>query len=232
MEDVLIARKVHIAFVAVPGRGFRVSRCCMARRPSGVAAFERPSMLAAMFITMEPMAGWLAGTSGKRRRSRGLRNRARISTRPAFSARRIMPSHSAQMPRSGRASFMTAVLQASKAAWVVSVNCPESAARVMELRTRPSQIQLSMRATFSHAKGHRRKAILRLCPCWNHPVSPDDSNLQLSLVGRGGNRAGRNDRGCAADRRCAGRRLFSLHADAADRKSCSGHQKSHFKSKD
>ena len=56
-ELVLIARKVHIAFDATPGRGLRVSRSRIARRPSGVAALPRPSMFAAMFISIDPMAG-------------------------------------------------------------------------------------------------------------------------------------------------------------------------------
>ena len=57
MEAVLMARKVHIAFVATPGLRFSVSRSAMARSPSGVAALPRPSMLAAMFMTIEPIAG-------------------------------------------------------------------------------------------------------------------------------------------------------------------------------
>ncbi len=48
-----------------PGRGLSFSRSCMARSPSGVAALPRPSILAAMFISIEPMAGWVGGTSGK-----------------------------------------------------------------------------------------------------------------------------------------------------------------------
>src|SRR6478736_8924908 len=64
MELVLIARKVHIAFEATPGRGLSVSRSFIARMPSGVAALERPRMLAAMFISIEPMAGCSGGTSG------------------------------------------------------------------------------------------------------------------------------------------------------------------------
>src|SRR5947207_2534159 len=76
IEAVLIARKVHIALVATPGRGFNFSRSAMARRPSGVAAFPRPSMLAAIFITMDPIAGWSGGTSGKRRRITGRNTRA------------------------------------------------------------------------------------------------------------------------------------------------------------
>src|SRR5207249_8624142 len=56
-ELVLIARNMHMAFVGVPGRGLSESRSRIARRPSGVAALPRPSMLAAMFSTMEPIAG-------------------------------------------------------------------------------------------------------------------------------------------------------------------------------
>src|SRR5881296_3048773 len=53
IELVLMARQVHIAFVATPGRGFKVSRSFIARIPSGVAAFDRPSMLAARFMRIE-----------------------------------------------------------------------------------------------------------------------------------------------------------------------------------
>ena len=56
-ELVLIAKNVHIALVATPGRGLSVSKSRIARRPSGVAALPSPSMLAAMFISMDPIAG-------------------------------------------------------------------------------------------------------------------------------------------------------------------------------
>ncbi len=56
-ELVLIARKVHIAFVAVPGCGLSLSRSRIARNPSGVAALPSPSMFAAMFMSIEPIAG-------------------------------------------------------------------------------------------------------------------------------------------------------------------------------
>src|SRR5437773_12524161 len=65
-ELVLIARNVHMAFVDTPGRGLSDSRSSIARRPSGVAALPRPSMLAAMFITIDPVAVCWGGTSGKR----------------------------------------------------------------------------------------------------------------------------------------------------------------------
>src|SRR5256714_5136448 len=63
-ELVLIARNVHIAFVATSVRGLSVFRSRIARKPSGVAALPSPSMLAAMFITIEPIAGCSGGTSG------------------------------------------------------------------------------------------------------------------------------------------------------------------------
>ena len=46
-----------MAFVATPGLGLSDSSNRMARKPSGVAALPSPSMFAAMFITMAPMAG-------------------------------------------------------------------------------------------------------------------------------------------------------------------------------
>src|SRR5438067_5660476 len=56
-ELVLIARNVHIAFVATPGRGLSVSRSRIARKPSGVAALPRPSRFPVMFITIDPIDG-------------------------------------------------------------------------------------------------------------------------------------------------------------------------------
>jgi len=44
----------------------------MARRPSGVAALPSPRILAAMLSSIEPIAGWSWGTSGKSHFSTGL----------------------------------------------------------------------------------------------------------------------------------------------------------------
>ena len=119
-ELVLIARNVHMAFVAVPGARLSVSRSAMARRPRGVAALPRPSMLEAMFITIDPIAGWSPGTSGKSRRNRGRKPRARINTRPDFSASRMIPSQMHIGPTSGRATFITAVFAPSNAPTVTA----------------------------------------------------------------------------------------------------------------
>jgi len=54
---VLMARKSTMALVAVPFSTLSFSSSVMALSPKGVAALPRPSALAAMFMTMAPMAG-------------------------------------------------------------------------------------------------------------------------------------------------------------------------------
>src|SRR5512140_1908017 len=54
MALVLIVRNMHIASVAVPACLFNLLSSSIALRPSGVAALERPSMLAAMFESIAP----------------------------------------------------------------------------------------------------------------------------------------------------------------------------------
>ena len=64
-ELVLIARNVHIAFVAVPGCGLRLRGRSSPAVRAAWRRYPRPSMFAAMFITIAPIAGWSGGTSGK-----------------------------------------------------------------------------------------------------------------------------------------------------------------------
>ncbi|MFM1941192.1 MAG: hypothetical protein RI897_174 [Verrucomicrobiota bacterium] len=142
-ELVLMARKVHMALVAVPGCGLSFSRSCMARSPRGVAALRRPSMLAAMFITMELMAGCPSGTSGKSRRRMGWRSLAMLWTRPAFSARRMRPSQNPMMPTRlmARVTAVSAPVTApSTTPFMLPRKPPRSAAATM----RVSQRALSM----------------------------------------------------------------------------------------
>ena len=54
---VLIAKNKHIALVAVPLWGLRSFNSFIALRPNGVAAFPSPNALAAIFITIAPIAG-------------------------------------------------------------------------------------------------------------------------------------------------------------------------------
>ena len=54
---VLTARKVHMAFVAVPFSGFNLANSYIALSPNGVAAFPNPNIFAAIFIIIAPIAG-------------------------------------------------------------------------------------------------------------------------------------------------------------------------------
>ena len=96
--DVFKTRNIIIGFVAVSFCGFSSCSCDMAFSPSGVAALSSPNILAAMFINIDPMAGWFFGISGKRRVKTGERKRASALMRPAFSPIFMMPSHKASTP--------------------------------------------------------------------------------------------------------------------------------------
>ena len=91
MAEVLIATKSTIALEALCEPWLRVARSFMAFRPKGVAAFPIPMMFDAMFITIDPIAGWSGGTSGKRRRSTGPSARAIQSRSPPSKATRVSP---------------------------------------------------------------------------------------------------------------------------------------------
>ena len=95
---VLRAQKRAWASVAVPASGFSRSSSSMALIPNGVAALPRPSMLAAMFMVIAPMAGESGGTDGKRRRSTGRASRPSARTSPASSATFMSPSQRVRTP--------------------------------------------------------------------------------------------------------------------------------------
>src|SRR5919109_4175011 len=71
MQVLLITRKRIIGSLAMPGRGLSRFSSIIALIPNGVAALPSPSMLAARFITIAPIAGWSGGTSGNTRRRTG-----------------------------------------------------------------------------------------------------------------------------------------------------------------
>ena len=72
--------------------------CSIAFRPRGVAALSRPSMLAAMFMKMEPVTGCPLGMSGNSFTKMGLSSRASTFTTPPFSPIFIIPSQSDNTP--------------------------------------------------------------------------------------------------------------------------------------
>ena len=120
---VLIARNRHIAFVAVPLRGLILSSSSMALMPMGVAALARPKALAAKFRIIADIAGWSAGTSGKRRTMAGRMARATSRISPPASAILTSPSQNAITPISPMESS-AAPRAPSKDAAVVSAILP------------------------------------------------------------------------------------------------------------
>ena len=91
---VLIVRNMHIAFVATPGVLLSLLRSSIAFIPSGVAALFSPRALAAMFMSMLPMAGWSRGTPGKSQRMTGAISFATSWIKPESSAIFMIPSQS------------------------------------------------------------------------------------------------------------------------------------------
>ncbi len=72
--------------------------CSIAFSPSGVAALSSPSMFAATFMKMLPVAGCPLGMSGKSLVNTGDKIRASMLTTPPRSPIFIMPSHRASIP--------------------------------------------------------------------------------------------------------------------------------------
>ena len=86
------------ASVAVSGFGLSVWSSFIAFSPAGVAALSSPSMLAAMFMTIAPKAGWSGGTDGKIRTSSGRTRRESSCTAPPASPTFIRPRKNASIP--------------------------------------------------------------------------------------------------------------------------------------
>ena len=70
----------------------------IALSPIGVAALSRPSMFAAIFISIEPKTGCPFGISGKMRLKNGLMALPSVFTAPACSPIFIIPIHKASTP--------------------------------------------------------------------------------------------------------------------------------------
>ena len=77
IAEVLIARNITMALVAVPGFELSLSSSSIALIPNGVAALPRPSMLLEMFRIIALIAGLPTGTAGNKRWSTGPTTRAR-----------------------------------------------------------------------------------------------------------------------------------------------------------
>ena len=134
-----MARNITMALLAVSLSGLSDCSSSMAFRPSGVAAFPRPNILADMLSTMEPMAGWSGGTSGNKRKVIGRSARAMIRINTDSSAIFMMPSHKAMMPISPMA-ISTDSLAMSMAAWVTASMRPVNMPTMTAIAIIPNQM--------------------------------------------------------------------------------------------
>ena len=111
---------MSMGLLAVSFCGFISCISFMAFSPSGVAALSSPSMLAEMFMNIEPKAGWLRGRSGKSRVKRGLIHREKMAMTPPRSPIFISPSHNDSTPVSPR-EISKAVLADVKVEFMISL---------------------------------------------------------------------------------------------------------------
>ena len=134
-----MAKNVHIASVAVSFCSFSSWSSFIAFKPSGVAALPSPSILAAIFKTIDPIAGWSTGTSGKSLIVIGLIIFAMIFISPDSSAIFIMPNHRAMIPINPIA-ISTAVFDIEIAASVTKSILPVIVPTTTEIKIRPNQM--------------------------------------------------------------------------------------------
>ena len=95
---VFSTRNMIIGLEAVSFFVFRSCNCSIAFNPKGVAALSSPSMLAAMFMKMEPVTGCPLGMSGNSLTKIGLSSRASTFTTPPFSPIFMIPNQSDNTP--------------------------------------------------------------------------------------------------------------------------------------
>ena len=95
---VFSTRNIIIGFDAVSFFWFSSCICSMAFSPNGVAALSSPSILAAMFMKIEPVTGWPLGMSGNSLQNTGDNSFASTLTTPPFSPTFITPSHNDRTP--------------------------------------------------------------------------------------------------------------------------------------
>ena len=98
IAEVVMQMNKIIELEATPRMGLSFASSLIAFRPKGVAAFDRPKMLAVKLMMIAPMAGWSSGTSGKRRRVSGASRCAIQRIIPASLPICIRPSTKIMMP--------------------------------------------------------------------------------------------------------------------------------------
>ena len=117
--EVFSTRNMIIGLLAVSFFGLISCNCSMAFSPSGVAALSRPSMLAAIFMKMLPVAGCPLGISGNSFVNTGESTRAKRLMTPPFSPIFIIPNHSDKTPVSP-SEISKAVLELSNVEFIMA----------------------------------------------------------------------------------------------------------------
>ena len=119
--EVLRTRNIIIGLVAVSFFVFSSCSCSIAFNPNGVAALSRPSMLAAMFIKIEPVTGCPFGMSGNNLENTGESMRAKTLMTPPRSPIFMIPSHKESTPVSPN-EISKAVLDESNVEFIMAGN--------------------------------------------------------------------------------------------------------------
>lgn len=118
--EVLITRNIIMEFVAVSFFGFKSCSSFIAFNPKGVAALSSPSILAAIFIKIEPITGCPFGISGNKRHNTGLNHLDKAAIKPLLSPIFMMPSQSESTPVSPK-DTSNAVFEELKVELIISV---------------------------------------------------------------------------------------------------------------
>ena len=131
--EVLITRNIIIGLEAVSFFGFNSCNSFIAFSPNGVAALSSPSILADIFIKIEPNTGCPLGISGNNRQSTGLRKHARALISPLFSPTFMIPSQRANTPVSPN-EISKAVFDESNVEFMIVVNISVSPRKITFIR--------------------------------------------------------------------------------------------------
>lgn len=146
---VFSTRNMIMGLLAVSFLVFNSCSCSIAFRPKGVAALSSPSMLAAIFIKIEPVTGCPLGMSGNSLVNTGLSNLANTFTTPPFSPIFMIPSQSESTPVKP-SEISKAVFDEEKVESIMAGNTSKSpqntnfiTAITKAMIKNPTQIQLS-----------------------------------------------------------------------------------------
>ena len=120
--EVLMAKNMIWALLAVSFLGLSCCMLSMALSPIGVAALSKPNILAEKLSSNCPVAGCPGGISGKSLWKNGPTILDKTRMAPAFSPLFIKPNHRVMTPTKGKAISITAILEAENVASMICLN--------------------------------------------------------------------------------------------------------------